>query len=62
MAELNQKRKNPIRSKTLWFHALVAAVGAVEASAPGTIPAGPAMIAISVAGAVLRAMTTAPIR
>jgi hypothetical protein len=55
-------KKRPFKSKTLWFNALVAALGAVEASAPGTIPPGPAMIAISVVGAVLRVMTVAPVR
>ena len=55
-------KKNPLKSKTMWFNALIAALGAVEASAPGTLPAGPTMIAISVIGAVLRAMTVAPVR
>jgi hypothetical protein len=55
-------KKSPARSKTLWFNALVAGLGALEASAPGTIPAGPALIAISVVGAVLRSMTVAPVR
>jgi hypothetical protein len=55
-------KKRPFKSKTLWFNALVAGLGAFEAAAPGTIPPGPAMIAISVVGAVLRVMTVAPVR
>ncbi|CAB4197162.1 hypothetical protein UFOVP1304_36 [uncultured Caudovirales phage] len=55
-------KKNPFRSKTLWFNALVAALGAVEAAAPGTLPAGPTLVAISVAGAFLRALTVTPVR
>lgn len=55
-------KKSPFRSKTLWFNALVAGLGALESAAPGTIPAGPALVAISVAGAVLRSLTVAPVR
>ena len=56
------EKKRPFRSKTLWFNALIAGLGALEASAPGTIPAGHAMVAISVVGAVLRVMTVAPVK
>ncbi len=56
------EKKRPFKSKTLWFNALIAGLGALEASAPGTIPAGPAMVAISVVGAVLRVMTVAPVK
>ena len=56
------KKKNPFKSKTLWFNALVAGLGALEASAPGVIPPGPTIIAISVVGAVLRVMTVAPVK
>lgn len=56
------EKKRPFKSKTLWFNALVAGLGALEAAAPGTIPAGPAMVAISVVGAVLRVMTVAPVK
>jgi hypothetical protein len=55
-------KKRPFKSKTLWFNAVVAGLGALEASSPGTIPAGPVMVAISVVGAVLRVMTTAPVK
>jgi hypothetical protein len=60
--ETQRKKKNPLKSKTLWFNALIAGVGALETAAPGTIPAGPAMVVISVVGAVLRSVTTAPVR
>jgi hypothetical protein len=50
------------KSKTMWFSALVAAIGALETAAPGTIPPGPTLIAISVAGAVLRALTVSSVR
>lgn len=56
------EKKRALKSKTLWFNALVAGLGALEAAAPGTIPAGPAMVAISVVGAVLRVMTTVPVK
>jgi hypothetical protein len=62
MTDEKPKRKNPARSKTLWFNAIVAGLGALETAAPGTIPPGPALVAISVIGAVLRTMTTAPVR
>lgn len=55
-------KKKPFRSKTLWFNALVAGLGALETAAPGTVPPGPALVAISVVGAVLRALTVAPVR
>lgn len=55
-------RKHPLRSKTLWFNALVAAVGAFETAAPGVIPPGQTLIAVSVVGAVLRAITVDPVR
>lgn len=55
-------KKNPLKSKTLWFNAFIAGLGALEAAAPGTLPAGPTMIAISVVGAILRTMTTAAVK
>lgn len=55
-------KKKFFKSKTLWFNAVIAGLGALEASAPGTLPAGPTMIAISVIGAVLRSVTVAPVR
>lgn len=55
-------KKKPFKSKTLWFNALIAGLGALETAAPGTIPPGPALVAISVIGAVLRTMTNAPVR
>lgn len=55
-------KKKPFKSKTLWFNALVAGLGALETAAPGTVPPGPALVAISVVGAVLRALTVAPVR
>ena len=57
-----RKAKKPWQSKTMWFNAIVAGVGALEAAAPGAIPAGPAMIAISVINAVLRTVSTTPVR
>ena len=57
-----KERKCAARSKTLWFNAAVAALGALETALPGTVPPGPALVAISVAGAFLRALTTTPIR
>lgn len=56
------ERKRPHKSKTLWFNALVAGLGALETAAPGTIPPGPALVAISVIGAVLRTLTVSPVR
>jgi hypothetical protein len=56
------EKKARIKSKTLWFNAIVAGIGALETAAPGTIPPGPTLVAISVVGAVLRAMTVAPVR
>lgn len=58
----DKPRKKLAKSRTMWFNALVAGIGALEVAAPGTVPPGPALIAISVAGAVLRAMTTQPVR
>lgn len=55
-------KKKPFKSKTLWFNALVAGLGALETAAPGTVPPGPALVAISVVGAVLRALTVVPVR
>lgn len=62
MDEQPKARKKLARSRTMWFNALVAGIGALEVAAPGTVPPGPALIAISVAGAVLRALTTQPVR
>ena len=53
--------KKLARSKTMWFNAVVAGIGALEVAAPGTIPPGPALVAISVIGAVLRTITTQPV-
>lgn len=55
--------KKPLhKSKTLWLNALVAGLAALETVAPGTIPPGPTLAVISVVGAVLRTLTTAPVR
>lgn len=54
--------KKLYRSRTMWLQAVVAGLGALETVAPGTIPPGPALVAISVVGAVLRAFTTQPVR
>lgn len=56
------EKKKLVRSKTLWFNAVIAGIGALETAAPGTIPPGPTLVAISVVGAVLRALTVAPVR
>lgn len=56
------ERKKLLKSKTLWFNAIIAGLGALETAAPGTIPPGPALVAISVAGAILRTLTVAPVR
>lgn len=56
------EKKQLVKSKTLWFNAVVAGIGALETAAPGTIPPGPTLVAISVIGAVLRALTVAPVR
>lgn len=50
------------KSKTLWLNALVAGLAALETVAPGTIPPGPTLAVISVVGAVLRTLTSAPVR
>lgn len=55
-------KKPLVKSKTLWLHALVAGLAALETTAPGTIPPGPTLAAISVLGAVLRTLTTQPVR
>ena len=56
------EKKQLMKSKTLWFNAVIAGIGALETAAPGTIPPGPTLVAISVVGAVLRALTVAPVR
>ena len=56
------EKKQLVKSKTLWFNAVIAGIGALETAAPGTIPPGPTLVAISVVGAVLRALTVAPVR
>lgn len=55
--------KKPLRrSRTLWLNAVVAGLAALETASPGTIPPGPTLAVIAVAGAVLRTLTTAPVR
>lgn len=50
------------KSKTLWLSAITAGLGAIETAAPGVIPPGPTLIAISAVTAVLRVMTSGPVR
>lgn len=58
-----KKAKKWYKSKTMIFNAIMAGLGALEASNPGAIPGlgQTLVVALPVVNAVLRAVTTQPV-